>query len=685
MKIMHTLPESWLSYANEKLVVVFYAGVNFQAKYHASIIERAQSYINLLSALGCSTSNMRGVVLWWFDDGSLRKLIEAVDDENERKKLERTYMWTLQIHLATAVHDESMDFNRALAWGDVYYGDVSPYEVKFKETGKFAALYTFVNYGQSLEIWLENAFVESTSAKLPKEWEEIIYGKKVALLCIQPQTLLSVGQHAVTLIENLIYLTQERKDSAVWWLVDKELDKAVALLSNDLKLSFEEVKRKFLESPSTIYDKSGEVGRALEYSDVTFGNPRKVWGRSAVRTVIDPPYSNLKNLPKCPQVGELCRDGQKIYFTYTVRNVFGVLCEADLDTDKVKVLCRLPNSEELTDWGLDYLLPVKDGHKIIMPPLFSNEAFLEYDITSESLTKISCEKKVWEPNLERYGAFGPMAEWGDSIFFMGNRNGLLVEYRKANGKYIYHEEWLKRLNFEKKPKFGGSELIGDIWYLVVIDMPVLLVMDMRSLTANILKLPLPKKFQPRTLSRCGDDLWISPWAGNSLACIHIDTQEMELVECPMVSSNQIFPFSSVVPWGQRRLIFPYFADDMYIWQTGSHQAEQVPELTRKLVRPFEEADLRNEVFWTRQSEDGGSFLSFRERGTELIEFWPESSEVLYHRLRMEPEDDVMLKDVVHSWNLKNLLKPLTDEIEQVSWRKFGTTGKRILETIKENL
>ncbi|SFW31975.1 hypothetical protein [Selenomonas ruminantium] len=677
------IQDSWKKLVHGKFIIFFYAGVNFQREYCGSIEERVQQYMNLLCALGDSLGNMQDAVLWWFDDGSLRALLDAVEDEKERNKLECTYMWTIQLHLAKAVHDESGDFARALAWGSVYYGEKSDYGREFQKVGKVAATYTLTSNDQSLESWLGETMREHSITDLDPEWEKCIQGRKVMLFPLQPQTLLIEGERVVSLLENLVYLAQEHKDICIWWLVDKDLDKVVSLLIENLRLNFNEARSNFKKVQNVIYDESGETGRALEYTDVCFGEPRNANGCHAVRPAIEPPYHSLKELPECPQVGAYCRDRQKIYFIYNVRNVFGVLCEADLSNDKVKILCQVPNDEEMTNWGLEYVITVQSGKKLIMPPYFSSNGFLEYDMLTGKLQSLPCEEKVWEPNLERCSAFGMVTEWHDSIYFLGNANGLIVEYRKKAGKYVYHKNWLGGIESQKKPIFGGGELVDGVWYLVATNMNMMLALDMESMNASMVNIPLPDGFQLRSISRNGDELWLTPIQGNCLGCIHMDSKEIEFFECQSISKHQRIPFSSVVPWKQSRMIFPYFADEVQILQHDKRQVKPMPELTRKLVRPFEENDLRNEVFWARRGKDDESFLSFRERGTELVEFWPETGEVRYHKLKLESCDEQRLENLVHSWNLRNLLKPLTDEIEKASYRQYATTGQRIWKTVND--
>ena len=46
-----------------------------------------KQYLDLLASLGQSVGNMQDAVLWWFDDGSLRALIDAIDtNEHGRDK-----------------------------------------------------------------------------------------------------------------------------------------------------------------------------------------------------------------------------------------------------------------------------------------------------------------------------------------------------------------------------------------------------------------------------------------------------------------------------------------------------------------------------------------------------------------------------------------------------------------------
>lgn len=112
--------------------------------------------------------------------------------------------------------------------------------------------------------------------KLPEDWQEIINGRKVILYNISIQDFLSTPELFIEKIrDTLEYFRRERR-AALWWRPHPLLLDSVKSMHPRLLPKYEEMVKTYREEAWGIYDESGDMYRAIAWSDAYYGDASSV-------------------------------------------------------------------------------------------------------------------------------------------------------------------------------------------------------------------------------------------------------------------------------------------------------------------------------------------------------------------------------------------------------------------------
>ena len=470
-------------------------------------------------------------------------------------------------------------------------------------------------------------------------------------------------------------------------MVDKTLEEVQPLLSEKIRCKLREANKNFRERAHTIYDESGDYERALSYADVCFGDSWHEVGlfSKVHQKIVNPQFAKLKFIPECPDVREFWQEGQKIWFIYNEREVFGALCEADLETDQVKIICDVPNDESHVGWGLDYYVMGKVGTKFIMAPYFSGESFFEYDAATDKSRAVPCMEVVWRPNKERYGAFYSRASWQGDLYFLGNGNGLIVQYRAQDGQYVYHRAWtsaLEKLIPRERMIFTKAIQRGSFLHMALQSAPFWVTVNLADMTIQIKTIPLPSDFLPMGATDDGQSFCLLPKKGNQVLRWQPATGTLKTIVCPSVSASQNYPFSGMADWIGKKLIFPYLSTSVQVLEDGKEAAMPDALLTEKLVHKEKMEGFRTTLSLYVDRSNDGKYYTLTYKGKALIEFSGNSDRIVYHKLRFTAKDEERLVKKIQSWNQRNVLNELTEAIDDSVVDKM-TAGQKIWQVINK--
>lgn len=680
------LPKEWVDRAAGNRVVLYYAGRDsFKGLEPLKALQLLQGKIYRLVKLFC---HVQGFLLWWYDDGLVNEFIR-LSDENERQKMEEAYTEAVRYcqQNICALHDDSGDVSRAIGWADAFYGDESSLFQRFRQTGRRAFLQTWKEDYIELEEWLRQICMvkQNKNLDLPYEWSQAAIGRKIILLRLSAKTFLEEEKRTIDLLACLLDYIDNREDICLWWLVNKKEKALLPLLSEEARCRIHDMSVIFRKNPYAIYDESDNYERALSYADVCFGDGWHEIGifKNLNQKVLKPEYSKLKSLPICLDVREIWQENQKIWFIYNEREAFGALCEADLETDQVKVICDVPNDESHIGWGLDYYVIGKTGTKFIMAPYFSGEFFFEYDFATGKSCAVPCKEIVWQPNNDRFAAFHSRASWQGDLYFLGNGNGLIVQYRARDGQYVYHRAWASSLEKRiprEKLNFAKAIQKGSFWHMVLRSENLWVTLNLMDMTVQVQTIPLPTGFMIAGVAEAGQEFWLLPQKGNQILRWQPSTGDVESFLCPNVSASQNYPFAGIADRMGKKLLFPYWTSSIQVFENGKDVAFSDELLTDKLVYTGGASDIRLVLSAYMEKGEGRQYFTQTNKGNVLVEFSDCSDTVKYHKLCFTAEDAMRLNAKVTAWNQKHVLKELQDTIDGQT-ADYRTDGQRIWQAI----
>ena len=111
---------------------------------------------------------------------------------------------------------------------------------------------------------------------LPEKWQEIIGGRKVILYNTSIQDFLDTPELFMEKIrDTLEYFRRERK-AVLWWRPHPLLLDSVKSMYPELLPRYEEMVKNYREKAWGIYDESGDMYRAIAWSDAYYGDPSSV-------------------------------------------------------------------------------------------------------------------------------------------------------------------------------------------------------------------------------------------------------------------------------------------------------------------------------------------------------------------------------------------------------------------------
>ncbi|MCL2634675.1 MAG: CDP-glycerol glycerophosphotransferase family protein [Oscillospiraceae bacterium] len=120
------LPEEWIELIGNKKIILYNTGVG-------TILKHDEQYLEKLRTVVEAFRKRDDVVVWWRPHPLSLSTYESLRPQlaTEYKRIVAMYK-----EAGFGIYDDSADLNRAIAWSDAYYGDLSSLVAMYKVTGK---------------------------------------------------------------------------------------------------------------------------------------------------------------------------------------------------------------------------------------------------------------------------------------------------------------------------------------------------------------------------------------------------------------------------------------------------------------------------------------------------------------------------------------------------------------------
>lgn len=290
---------------------------------------------------------------------------------------------------------------------------------------------------------------------LPEEWMKLIKGKKVVLYNTTISAMLENADKFIEKIRYVFSIFQERNDIVLWWRPHPLLKSTIKTMLPQLLSEYEQILQDYKKSGWGIYDDSADLNRSIACTDAYYGDMSSVvWLYNATGKPVMIQNMDILSEYDCPlDMSDIEIENNKAWFISREINALFVL---DFETEKVKLIHILSHEKIFADQ--EYRKIIKIGEKIIIAPFFSKGELIEYDLKSNTLTKIFLKKRdafLIEKDMGNEIAFYDIIKYHKKIYLIGCGYPAIVEYDVDTRECKYYTDYIKKLE-----KLSFSENMG---------------------------------------------------------------------------------------------------------------------------------------------------------------------------------------------------------------------------------
>ncbi len=300
------LPMAWQDKVEGKHIVCFYLG---KQAVKEAIVLGAPYLTSRLCFLRQCFSHVQDVLLWWFDDGTFRKMAneyeaeltqgrkpciyrdnqartknlemseEEVAVEHDRlKKIVAGFEHEVQAFKKekSVIYDTSGDKERAFAWSDACYTDDLMYIETFRKADKLAGTMEFprVCDGRSavkLTGFLRNVIYAGGEQKNSFYRQARQQGKRIVLAYVSSADILRQGIVFFEIWQSFLTACS-MQGVAVWWVCDDNMAALMEAMGLVAQERYFQLKKQVELNPDFFLDESGCIENAIKHCDAYYGN-----------------------------------------------------------------------------------------------------------------------------------------------------------------------------------------------------------------------------------------------------------------------------------------------------------------------------------------------------------------------------------------------------------------------------
>ena len=108
--------------------------------------------------------------------------------------------------------------------------------------------------------------------ELPKKWQKLIKGKKVILYITSFSPQVTNADKIIQKMKYIFNVFKKRKDATLWWRPHPLLKQSLKAMRPDILKSYLKLEKEYVREGFGIYDDTGELERAICYSDAYYGD-----------------------------------------------------------------------------------------------------------------------------------------------------------------------------------------------------------------------------------------------------------------------------------------------------------------------------------------------------------------------------------------------------------------------------
>lgn len=487
--------------------------------------------------------------------------------------------------------------------------------------------------------------------ELPHKWKKLIRNKKVVLYNTSIKATLEHSEHIIEKMKYVFSVFKSRGDVVLWWRPHPLLKSTIDSMLPQIADEYRALEKEYIEASWGIYDDTADLHRAICWSDAYYGDESSViWlykltGKAIMIQGISNIYSEYQPL----YFEYMAVENQFIWFVST-SSAFSGLFEMNIETGEINCLGELPI---LCKTRREFVVLEKIKNKIIIAPYFSNSGFIEYNIENKKFDIVQMKQSIWKNEIIGMSAFANVVKYNDKLFFIGNANGLIVEYDSVLQQYIYHTSWTQDveqlLNVSEIFFWRNSYVqIENKIFIAIINTNKIIEIDLDFLQSKCHCIPFNVELAGAFFVK--GFFWLTVMKGNFIIKWSFEENKFQQVNLPLDSEVDI-PVAGIVGVDGGLLILPCLRKDVFFIDDEKNILEHVFDMEKVISkgRDFRVTEIEEYAVIKVRGDEYDSFALQGKKGVLQI-FNSAKKEIIELKLFLE---DNILKNIYEKSYAKN--------------------------------
>lgn len=239
---------------------------------------------------------------------------------------------------------------------------------------------------------------------------------------------------------------------------------------------------------------------------------------------------------------------EEMMWFITFDDVFPALYKMNLMEKKIECLGEIP----WEDFFDENALIEKIDETIIIAPRWHKKRFLKYNMELSIFQSVLLEQEVWTGDIST-SAFSNVIRYKNSLFFIGNKNGLIVEYFKDDEQfYIRNLDLPKGIVKQELSFFWDSAVLKDSIVYLAIENGGLFEINLLNFQCKYRE--IDDNYKCFSMTLIDDCLWITPYYGNSIIRYNLSLEKYSSIKIPIELKK--IPFMTIINFGDEILLIP---------------------------------------------------------------------------------------------------------------------------------
>ena len=465
----YPLPAEWQQKMEGKRIVFYHLGKN-------ALNDGAEALKNRLHFILQIFANA-GYLLWWYDDGAMREIIEQQHAEDTAMQAAYEAMEKECQESPVCIPDTTGNLPRAFAWSDTCYADQTELFWLYKVTGKPAMLQNPAEQKEAdttLDVWDFVSFLDVMDKKkeelpLPEKWQKLIQGKKVVLYHMTWRNAIAHLDKVNAKLRYVFAIFKEHPEIALWWKVDPIIERVMELMAPELAEEYREIVGAYVDEGWGVYDDLSTFDLGIVCSDAYYGD------RCCMANV----YKNqLQGRPVLWEDVNFLKEGDSFCFgnlilaegsAWGISLAYPLLCEIDLTSHQVKEMLPLPGEPFVRD-AVQYIAIGKMNQELVLIP-YRNNRVLFFDVQKKKFRCLVVDISPAVLDPAEY-CFDPCALWRDRyLLLFPTCKPVIIRCDLQTGECRYYRAWYDVIRDELpypqaqifgrivQPRFGDDAIL----------------------------------------------------------------------------------------------------------------------------------------------------------------------------------------------------------------------------------